>query len=704
MKVFLNDMQLETVKTMTYPAPYINRKAAEFVIFNLGRTGILKIECDSIPKKVDIRPKRYDIKYCINKNVVEIKIEKPCNFSVEFSADCNDGLMVFAGKERVVKKRKFENVIVFKKGRHFADTVNIDTDNTLLYLEDGAYVDGYVAAKNCSNITIAGSGIISMEKYSRSGGRNTTVQLSNCRNVCVKDITILDSCNWSMCISGCDNVSVDNCKIIGQRGNSDGIDVCGSRNVYVKNCFTRVWDDSLVVKAFNTGDVDNVVFEDCVLWNDFARPIEVGVELRAEKVHNVHFRNIDIIHSPTGYPIMGIHHGDRADVYDISFENIDIEGAPAAQLFDIHIRDSVWNKDANKGNIHDVLFKNINVVDNCGRALSPPRILGYNPDVIVDNVIIDNVRLCGMAARNADELNLITNGYVKNIKYKADRAPYINLVKTHIEIKEDFEYVNGYYEGVVTVDAENVSDKDVSGSCNFEIKPSFRAKILGGEMNFELKPRQTMRKDYKITIPPGKFVFEVQSADAFVNCDWKFMNFSIQFKNAFLSAAEYEFKNCFGKKFGSAKFAFSNGLLMLKSELLKKNTFVVYLAKPVPKQKGEVMFSVEETDWANAPAIINGENGAELAPQLRCPAEITYVFKNEPKIEKIVKIDIPQTLTGESYIDVSSLDVIDSESNFWLEVELDTDAEKRYPICLFGSQVPDKLCHMFVNAALKNNE
>ena len=33
------------------------------------------------------------------------------------------------------------------------------------------------------------------------------------------------------------------------------------------------------------------------------------------------------------------------------------------------------------------------------------------------------------------------------------------------------------------------------------------------------------------------------------------------------------------------------------------------------------------------------EKGNELvpAPQLRCPAEITYVFKNEPKVKEIVK-------------------------------------------------------------------
>lgn len=702
MKAFLDDRQLEIYYTMVYPAPYIRRRVAGFVNFVLNGSGVLKIECDNIPQKVDIRPKRYDIKYCINNNTVEIKMDKPCNISVELDGDCNNGLMVFAGGERVTDEGAFDNVITLKSGRHFADIINIDTDNTLLYFEDGAYIDGKIVAKNCNNLTIAGYGIISMEKYSREAGRYTAVYLGNCRNVNIRDITVLDSCNWSMCVFGCDDVIVDNYKVIGQRGNSDGIDICGSRNVHVKNCFTRVWDDSIVVKAFNTGDVSDILIENCVLWNDFARPIEVGVELRAEKVHNVHFRNIDIIHSPTGYPVMGIHHGDRAEVYDISFENINIEDAPAAQLFDIHIRDSVWNKDDRKGNIHDVLLRNINVTENC-KALSPSRILGYNADVTVGNVVIDNINICGMTARNADELNLITNDYVENIDFKADKSPYINLVKTHMRIKKDFEYVNGFYEGIVTVSAENVSDTDVSGSCVFEIKPSFRAKVSGEELNFNLKPRQEANKDYKVIVPPGKFVFEVQSSDAFVNCDWKFMNFDMPLSGIISSAPKYEFTNCFGKKFGNVSIASVNGLLMLKSELLTTNEFAVYLAKPVQAKKGEVMFSVEETDWANAPAVINGDNGAELAPQLRCPAEITYVFKNEPKVDRIIKINIPKTLSGECYIDLANFDMADDNA-FWLEIELKNDAEKRYPLCLFGSQDPDNICHMFVNATMNDGE
>lgn len=224
--------------------------------------------------------------------------------------------------------------------------------------------------------------------------------------------------------SGCDNVTIDNVKIFGCRGNSDGIDICGSKNVLVSNVFTRVWDDSFVVKAFDTGDLENVVFKDSILWNDFARPMEVGVELRAEKIRNIRFENIDVIHSPTGYPLMGIHHGDRAEVSDIRFENIRIENTPGAQLFDIKITDSVWNKDKVKGSIKDIFFKDIYYIGNPGidRLLSNSRLQGFSKEAGIRNVTFENINILGKVAVSAQDCGLLTMDYVNNVVFRHEEG------------------------------------------------------------------------------------------------------------------------------------------------------------------------------------------------------------------------------------------------------------------------------------------
>lgn len=696
MKAYFNEQPLKIYETIVYPAPYLRHETGSFVNFRMSGKGVLKIECGSEPKSVVIRPKRLGLTAKINGNVIEITIDKPCSFSVEPSGDIIGGLMVFANGKNDINPSDYENIIKFDSGRKFVDVLKITKDNTLLYLDDDAYLDGKVVIENCSNVAICG-GIISMEKYFRRCSRNNCVQIRNCKNVKVRDLTILDSCNWSMQLMGCDNVSIDNYHVIGYRGNSDGLDVCGSRNVHVTNCFTRVWDDSLVVKAFDTGNTENVVFENCVLWNDFARPIEVGVELRAEQVCDVHFRNIDIIHSPTGYPVLGIHHGDRAEVHNITFEDINIEDAPGAQIFDIRITDSVWNKDDSKGDIHDVLFKNISVDEN-DISLSPPRIHGFDEKSSVKNVIIDNVRIDKMAVRNSDELKLITNEFVDGVKYIAGEPPYINTVKTDIEVGE-YTLKNGYYHTKVTLKAENISEKPAKGSVMLQVLPSNRAQICGESLDFDLKPQEMKSTEYEVILPPGKFVIAAQSADVFVDCAWKFVSLDMILGEDIENAAEYEFTNCRGEKAGRIAFALKDDLLTVKSELLKTKKITLYAANSIETAPEQVMFSCEETDFAKAPAVINGAHGLELAPQLRCPAEITYVFENEPKT-KITKLELTPSLSGEMIVSLDRLGIEDSRT-FWLDAEAETDMLKRYPLCLFASQVPEEICHMFANVRRK---
>lgn len=69
-------------------------------------------------------------------------------------------------------------------------------------------------------------------------------------------------------------------KVIGQwRYNSDGFDICASSDVVVRDCFIRSFDDCVVARApyLNGEDtpVSNILVEDCVLWCDWGKNLEV---------------------------------------------------------------------------------------------------------------------------------------------------------------------------------------------------------------------------------------------------------------------------------------------------------------------------------------------------------------------------------------------------------------------------------------------
>ena len=121
---------------------------------------------------------------------------------------------------------------------------------------------------------------------------------------------------------------------------------------------------------------------------------------------------------------------------------------------------------------------------------------------------------------------------------------------------------------------------------------------------------------------------------------------------------------------------------------------------PVPDLEGQVKFSVEETDFGEIPAVLLGRHGLEMAPQLRCPAEITYVFKNEPKVKETRMVTVPGG-TGEAAVMLSDLGV--TGDHFWLEIEarIPKVAAYRYPYTLFHSVKPADMAHMFANVKVK---
>ena len=89
---------------------------------------------------------------------------------------------------------------------------------------------------------------------------------------------------------------VQNVKLLGYRANSDGIDICNSRDVTVEGCFIRTLDDLIVVKTDQgQGEARRIVARDCVLWNEVAHALSIGAELR-ENVDDVLFTDCDVIH------------------------------------------------------------------------------------------------------------------------------------------------------------------------------------------------------------------------------------------------------------------------------------------------------------------------------------------------------------------------------------------------------------------------
>ncbi len=132
-----------------------------------------------------------------------------------------------------------------------------------------------------NDISICGPGLIWGKGLSRGWGAgpiaenpgvaNKAISLKNCRNVLLRDFSILHGGHFGILATGVDNLTIDNLKI---DTNRDGMDIDCCRNVRVSNCTVNSpWDDGICLKSsFGLGyarATEMVTISNCLLSGSF---------------------------------------------------------------------------------------------------------------------------------------------------------------------------------------------------------------------------------------------------------------------------------------------------------------------------------------------------------------------------------------------------------------------------------------------------
>jgi polygalacturonase len=93
----------------------------------------------------------------------------------------------------------------------------------------------------------AGRGDYPIYVAEQAGVGNKAIALKNCRNVILRDFSILKGGHFGLLLTGVDNLTIDNLKIDTDR---DGIDIDCCQNVRVSNCTVNSpWDDGICPKS-----------------------------------------------------------------------------------------------------------------------------------------------------------------------------------------------------------------------------------------------------------------------------------------------------------------------------------------------------------------------------------------------------------------------------------------------------------------------
>jgi polygalacturonase len=385
--------------------------------------------------KVKILPTSFGIKPTIAAKTVSFEVDKPQHVTVEINGDHIRSLHIFVNpEEKDVPDPNDPNVVYFGPGIHTITSKHIG-DNKTVYIAGGAVVRAGVGEDEESwparwapaaglrnwrdasfnlrgkNITFRGRGIFDQEGVPNQGRQmmRATVDGLNMEGVIFRN-----SSSWTVSLRDCNNVHIDNIKILGFRANSDGIDINSSIDVLVENCFLRTLDDLVVVKTLKGSkqDAERIRVRKCVLWNEVAHALSIGAEL-TRKVEDVIFEDCDVIGDHGREWTLRIYHTDSALIKNVRFENIRIE--ESVKFASLWINKAVWTSDAQRGRIEDVVFKDI-TVNNSGRPLrAGMEFVGYDEEHQVKNVVIDNVVINGKKVVRED---VKTNEFVEGVTVK----------------------------------------------------------------------------------------------------------------------------------------------------------------------------------------------------------------------------------------------------------------------------------------------
>jgi hypothetical protein len=339
-----------------------------------------------------------------------------------------------------------ENVYVVESGLLRTPYACFTQDNYVVYLKQGAYVLAehsydimseedelrytdpnahslnaigltrfpFINFYNCENIKFVGRGVIDLSHLDRRERRG--VVFTDCKNIEVSGIKIINSPEWSFISYRCENLNIKDVDIFGYKQNSDAFAVCNTQNGTIERCFARSGDDLFDVKALGGPEdavSENITYTNCVAWGGKARCYGIHGEVN-RAIRNITFKDSAVICRDATWNNNRI--ASLAVVVEVAggsidgvvFDNIEIfrdDGrAIVCTIFTEEISD-METTEINNFTADNIVFKNI-----IYNAAMKSKISAANESNNM-NVTIENVQFKNLNSKVNSKMMFITDKY-----------------------------------------------------------------------------------------------------------------------------------------------------------------------------------------------------------------------------------------------------------------------------------------------------
>ena len=424
--------------------PLDQTEIAPFLMIEANEAFTVTVEYPFSPEEVVVRPLSRGVRADVSGRRARLTVERPGQYTVEADG-FHQALHLFVDAPRDFGVKPSDpNVVYFGPGVHRPGVVRLHSGQTA-YVDRDAVVYGAFEALDSEDVRVCGRGIIDGSFETRTTGDNfylvdperrlprmsaaeldailrrqrvlkAGLKFWSCRRVSVEGCVLRDTDTFALLPGGCDGVFIDGVKTIGMwRYNSDGIDLINTSHAVIRNCFVRDFDDCIVIKgAVGYDDLNcaSISVENCVIWCDWGRALEIGAETNAPEYRDIVMRDCDVIHGSTVN--LDIQHHNHAFIHDILYENIRIEYTKH-QLSDVYQHDmsapyqppapvrhpvpmgiyilnsGLFNDvDYRNGSVRDVTYRNIAVVTEPGVPTPVPEFRSLDAEHAIDVVRIEN--------------------------------------------------------------------------------------------------------------------------------------------------------------------------------------------------------------------------------------------------------------------------------------------------------------------------
>ncbi|WP_428741762.1 glycoside hydrolase family 28 protein [Tenacibaculum sp.] len=253
--------------------------------------------------------------------------------------------------------------------------------------------------------------------------RPRMINLYNCTNVLISELTIVNSPSWTIHPVYCENVTIEKISIIQpyESPNTDGINPESSKNVRILNCFVDCGDDCITIKSGYNEDgrsvaksCENIVIGNCTFAHGRSA-IGIGSEMSGD------VRNITISNCVFNGTLRGIRiktgRGRGGVVENYRADNIIMNNVTTAISIDMFY----GGEEATKlpVTIETPFFKNIQLSNITAVNVENALIVKGLPEAPVEGLSIVN---SNFTSKNGFQTSFIENAKFKDVSVNCEKG------------------------------------------------------------------------------------------------------------------------------------------------------------------------------------------------------------------------------------------------------------------------------------------